>query len=117
MLKQKIGIAVIAAAWFGCIPEVSKAVVGPLPVQRAQECRANCSALGMELTSVVLIMNSTGCVCQVLEASKPATAPASAPGASAIIGGAAIAVTAAAAQHHHQQQPQPQHYTPPPTHY
>lgn len=94
-----MAIAALAIGLSGCF-EVSKAVTGPLPVERGSECRANCTSLGMQLTSVVLIMNSTGCVCQVIDVPKP---PGAAPAvtaesaAAAVVGGAAIAATAAAA--------------------
>jgi hypothetical protein len=106
---MRIRITAIAALALGLIAcnEVNKAVVGPLPAERGTECRANCAALGMQLTSVVLIMNSTGCVCQVIDAAQPPGAPpvASAQSAAAaIVGGAAIAATAAAAAQQHSQQ-------------
>jgi hypothetical protein len=107
MIIRGIAIATLTIALFGCFNEVNKAVVGPLPIERGNECRANCAALGMQLTSVVLIMNSTGCVCQVLDAPKPVGATP----AAAIVGGAAIAVTAAAAAQQHRTQ----QHSPPPT--
>ena len=89
-------VAVAGAALVGCIPPVSKAVVGPVPAERGQECRAACTALGMQLSQVVLIMNSAGCVCQVPpDPTTPGAAPPSG-GASAAAGGAAIAATVAA---------------------
>jgi len=102
-----MAIAALAIGLFGC-NEVNKAVIGPLPPARRNECRDNCAALGMQLTSVVLIMNSTGCVCQVIDMPRPpgATPSASAePAAAAIVGGAAIAATAAAAAAQHHTQP------------
>jgi len=95
-----MAIAALAIGLTGCFTEVNKAVVGPLPAERASECRANCAALGMQLTSVVLILNSTGCVCQVIDVAQPPGAPpatTAAPAAAAVVGGAAIAATAAAA--------------------
>lgn len=68
-----------------CAAEVTPAVQGPVRVERATECRANCAALGMELQSVVLILNNAGCVCQ---ATPPPTISG---GAAAASGGAVIA--------------------------
>lgn len=106
MMIRGMAIAVLAIGLSGC-NEVNKAVIGPLPPERGSECRANCASLGMQLTSVVLIMNSTGCVCQVIDVTKPlgATPAATAEQAAAAVGGgAAIAATAAAAaQQQHSQ--------------
>src|SRR3954462_15415679 len=105
MMIRGMAIAALAIGLSGC-NEVNRAVSGPLPPERGAECRANCASLGMQLTSVVLIMNSTGCVCQVIDAPKPpgATPAATAEQAAAAVGGgAAIAVTAAAAAQQHSQ--------------
>ena len=70
-----------------CTPAVAPARRGTLTRERADECTADCAAIGMKLSSVVLIMNSAGCVCV------PAEAPPDAPHAeAAAAGGAAIAV-------------------------
>jgi len=88
-----------------CANPVNRAVAGPVDVMRGEECRVACTNLGMELTQVVLIMNSAGCVCQVAPTSAPgsSTAPAERPapqagGAATAAGGAAIAAVAAEAQ-------------------
>lgn len=119
MQKWIAGVVISCTAMIGCFPPVQKAVTGPVPTERAAECRTSCKALGMQLTSVVLIMNSAGCVCQVLEAAPPAETPAATPAAaSAISGGAAIAATIAAAeasrssQQHNQQPSQPMYHSP-----
>jgi hypothetical protein len=64
----------------------------------AKECVAHCGTLGMELTAVVIIMDSTGCVCE------PAgRAPTVSHGAAAATGGAAIQAVVLAAQAQQQQ--------------
>ena len=69
-----------------------------IPRERRTECEANCGSLGMRLGSVVLIMDSVGCVCV------PADAPPStADSASAVSGGALIAVTAEEEARHNNQ--------------
>jgi hypothetical protein len=86
-------LPVIAAAMMlaACVAPVTPAVAGPVQTERGQECRAACAGLGMQLTSVVLIMNSAGCVCQVND--PPPRADGG--GAAAAMGGAAIAAVVA----------------------
>ena len=86
------GALACAVALMACThPAVTEAVTGPVPMARGAECRAACASLGMQLTSVVLIMNSAGCVCQV-------TTPgvSTRDGAAAAAGGMAIAAMRAA---------------------
>lgn len=88
MLNKAAVLSALAVLLAACPqPAVTPAVQGPVQVERATECRASCSALGMELQSVVLILNNAGCVCQVLGAQ-----PQQSGGAAAASGGAAIAV-------------------------
>ena len=88
MLNKVVVLATLAVLLAACPqPAVTPAVKGPVQVERAAECRASCTALGMELQSVVLILNNAGCVCQVLGAQ-----PQQSGGAAAASGGAAIAV-------------------------
>jgi hypothetical protein len=62
-----------------------------VPRERADECRANCASLGMELSAMVIMMNSAGCVCQ--PAGRPSASTTGA-GAAAIAGSVAIVVAA-----------------------
>ena len=106
---------VLCLSLTACFPTVAKPVQGPVTPGLAQECATTCHAAGLELTQVVFIMNSTGCVCQTLAARSTPV------GAAAVAGGSTIAAIVAASQaqqHQQQQMQQQQHYTPPPpTHY
>ena len=98
-MKSFIACALASlAALAACFPPpVGEAVNGPVPRERAAECEANCGGLGMRLASVVLIMNSAGCVCVPVEGPPGAPGPAvSDASASASAGGAMIAVQMAA---------------------
>jgi hypothetical protein len=101
-LRSLICVAAAGVALAGCFPvpaSVSAAVEGPVPDERGEECRVACGSLGMELTSVVLIMNHAGCVCQIIPAPIPASpeGPSSQDkGAAAAAGGAAVAAVIAA---------------------
>jgi len=81
---RAVAIVVALAAASGCttIPAVGSTVT--LDPNTASQCRAHCQTLGMDLGAVVIIRNSTGCVCQ------PAGKPVAEAGASAVSGGAAI---------------------------
>jgi hypothetical protein len=50
----------------------------------ASECRSHCQSIGMDLSAVVIISNSAGCVCSPAGAPVPAGPPAAAAGAAAI---------------------------------
>lgn len=58
------------------------------PRERATECENVCRGMGVELSAVVVIMNSAGCVCE--------KARGSAASAAAVSGGAIIAAAEAA---------------------
>lgn len=57
-----------------------------LPPDTAAVCASHCSSLGMELGAVVIVRDSTGCVCQ------PRKAPASAGSGSAAVMAGIVAV-------------------------
>ena len=73
----------------GCA--TAKATSRSVPPQRADECRADCASLGMELSAMVIMINAAGCVCQ--PPGRPSASTTSG-GAAAIAGAAAVAVTA-----------------------
>lgn len=60
------------------------------PRERATECENVCRGLGLELSAVVVIMNSAGCVCEKARGSSPSA------GGSAASGGAVVAAVEAA---------------------
>jgi len=105
-LRSLVCAAAASVAFAACIPPVAPAVEGPVSNARGEECRGACVALGMELTSVVLIMNHAGCVCQIIPAPLPASpeAPSSQDkGAAAAAGGAAVAAVLAAQEEEERQ--------------
>jgi hypothetical protein len=87
MLRRSNMKPILALSLFllgGCM--TAQATGLPVPRQRADECRANCASLDMELSAMVIIMNSAGCVCQPRGAVTRLSGPAA-----AAAGGAAIA--------------------------
>ncbi|MBN8229460.1 hypothetical protein JYK02_18270 [Corallococcus macrosporus] len=66
----------------------------PLPKERAQECGQLCEQIGMKLSAVVIIMNSSGCVCEP----KPEAGTNAAVSGTAAASGAVIQAAANAAQ-------------------
>ena len=60
----------------------------PLPRERADECRAHCAGLDMELGAVVIMMNHAGCVCEPRGRVAPQAAVSA--GAAAIAGAATV---------------------------
>jgi hypothetical protein len=72
----------------GCAATTSKATLGTTPKERVTECQNLCREVGLQMSALVVIMSSAGCVCQVVSSS--AGAPA------AISGGAVIAAAEAA---------------------
>ena len=128
MFSRLCCVMAAGVALLACVSPVSKAVSGPLDVERGAECRTACSTLGMQLTSVVLIMNSAGCVCQAIEpapppAVEPTRTPAPQPvsagqsGAAAAAGGAAIAAVVAAQQQRQHSSRSPSSPPPPSFHH
>lgn len=63
------------------------------PKELVTHCQKVCTDVGMEMTAMVVIMNSSGCVC---EFKKSGSASPTAAGAGAASGGAIIAAAAAA---------------------
>ena len=74
----------------GCVTHPATRL--PLTRERADECVDHCKTLDMKLAAVVVIMSSTGCVCQPKDAPPPTPAVS---GAAAASGGAMIAAEAA----------------------
>ena len=70
-----------------------------LPQDTPQECTKLCSSMGLQLTAVVVVASSAGCVCEA----QPGTARPSG-SAAAASGGAVVALQAAAAAQQQQQQ-------------
>lgn len=63
------------------------------PTERVTECRQLCTDVGLEMSAMVVIMNSSGCVCEVPRqlASDPVSSASSAVSGGAIIAAAAEA--------------------------
>jgi len=89
--------------------ETARATERPVPRALATDCVANCNALDMRMTAVVIIMSSAGCVCEP----KQTTAMPPTAGTAAAAGGAVIQATLEAQrQAQAQQQQQQQHSSP-----
>jgi hypothetical protein len=69
-----------------------------LPIERRTECEKACRQLGLELSAMVLMMSSAGCVCQVPQRKGSAAAPGGGLGAGASTIAAAQAAASASAQ-------------------
>jgi len=96
---HRAALAALVLALSACAVERAVTPGRALPKERATECDANCTALGMRLSAMVLIMNSAGCVCEP-KANAAAPAP-SAPSAAVL--GAATGVAAVTAHAEEQQ--------------
>jgi hypothetical protein len=82
---RRIFLVAVLGLVSGCVtaPAVGEGI--QLDPQTPSKCQAHCDSLGMDLGAVVIIANSTGCVCQ--PRGKPS---AEIGGSSAVAGGAAI---------------------------
>lgn len=94
--------AVTAVATFSSGCETARASQLPTPKERVTECEQICTGVGMKLSAMVVMMNSAGCVCEVINSS----APTSSKGGGAAGGGAVIAASAAAMAQQQQLQQQ-----------
>jgi hypothetical protein len=85
-LLSGLAAMVVAVGLAACVHEAAPAVSPEIqvPPDSASVCAGHCSAMGLELSAVVLVGNRIGCVC-----APSAPAPSGAPGASR--GGAAAA--------------------------
>ncbi len=66
----------------GCVTAPPVSSIRTLPHDTGDICAAHCSSLGMQLSAVVIVRDSTGCVCQPAGA-----APRASGGSSAAVGG------------------------------
>jgi hypothetical protein len=95
-MKLVVVVAVLAVACTTAKP------LGPLvrlPADTPQECARLCETMGLQLTAVVVVASTAGCVCEA----HPGTARPSG-AAAAASGGAVVAAQAAAAAQQRQQQ-------------
>ncbi|MFL5321761.1 MAG: hypothetical protein ACJ790_19010 [Myxococcaceae bacterium] len=92
---MKILPLVAALALCSCV--TARATQFSTPKERVTECQQLCTDLGLRMSAVVVIMNSSGCVCE-----PPGTNGNEGKASAAAVGGAVIAATAQA----HQQQQQ-----------
>lgn len=90
---QKVTMLAVMALCSACM--TAGAVNGPytLDPEAAHQCQRHCEVLAMDVGAVVIIDNSTGCVCQP----RGKTAEVGG-GAAGVAGGAVFAVRRAAAQ-------------------
>ena len=109
--------ALFALLLAACVtrPPVARGLM--LPRDTAQECANVCQQIGLQLSAVVVVASSAGCVCQV----QPGAPPQGEGGASAATAGAIMVVEAEERQRKQQQessQQQPsQPVYPPPYHH
>ncbi len=97
-MHRSIPVAALLAL-AGCATTPAVSAVRRLDPEAAVECRTHCDTLGMELDAVVVILNSTGCVCAPRDRAASARA-----GTGAATGGAVITAAMQAAQQQQQQQ-------------
>jgi hypothetical protein len=95
-MKKLVLLALLVTT--GCVTSSAVPLGSRLDKNSANECRAHCDALEMSLDAVVVILNSTGCVCT------PRDRPAAAAGGPSAAAGAA-AIQAIAAAHAQQSTP------------
>jgi len=99
-MRLRILLVLSALSSASCV--TARATAFEVPKERATECASVCQNLGMQLSAMVVIMSSAGCVCEPVRAPGEKQA-----GASAAAGGALIAAELAAEQAQQQQAPQP----------
>jgi len=87
-------------------PPVGRGLI--LPRDTAQECANVCQQIGLQLSAVVVVASSAGCVCQV----QPGAPAQGEGGASAATAGAIIVVEAEERQRQQQQASQQPAYPP-----
>jgi hypothetical protein len=81
-------LAVAAALLFLSACTTTRATVLHTPTERVTECKQLCTSVGLEMSAMVVIMNSSGCVCEVPRTTPNVSSDAS---SSAVSGGAVIA--------------------------
>jgi hypothetical protein len=115
---RTLSIVLLVGALAACRP-VNKPIESgsELPSDSAQVCSAHCDSLGLQMSAVVVILNSVGCVCQPPNLLPTGNPGSSAPGASASVGGAVVAAHIAAQQRAQQQQQQSTAYHSPASHH
>jgi hypothetical protein len=93
----------LALPLLGCVTAPPVNSFNKLPADTAAVCASHCGSLGMQLGAVVIVRDSTGCVCQPKGA-----APSAGGGASAAVGGMLAVLDEEAArrqqQNHRRQQ-------------
>ena len=94
-------VVVAALAAVGCTTARPLGSLVSLPPETPKECARICGTMGLQLTAVVVVASSAGCVCEP----EPRTARTTAGAAAAASGGAVVAAQAAAAQQQRQQSP------------
>ncbi len=62
LVASRCALVLLLAAGCATAPAVSGAF--RLDRESGQKCRAHCESLDMRLGAVVIVMNSTGCVCE-----------------------------------------------------
>lgn len=104
MLRRLSALALFAA---GCTTVSPVGTLRSVEKDTAQQCEGHCQSIGMRLSAVVIIRNSTGCVCE------PANAGRKIGRQGAAVGGAAavqMIEEEQRTQQQQQQQQQPMHH-------
>lgn len=83
-MQPRLTLALGAALSLACATAPPVGTGHHLDREAANQCRRHCADLGLELSAVVIIRTSAGCVCE------PAAAGARREGGAAVAGGAAI---------------------------
>jgi hypothetical protein len=84
-------------ALLGCVTAPPVTPAWSLPTDTADVCTSHCKSLGMDLGAVVIVRNSTGCVCQ-----PRGTAPRASGGAAAATAGVVASLDEEAQQQQQQ---------------
>jgi len=75
-LKRAFFVLAVIAFFPGCAAQRAS-FSDSIPMMNVNQCRSLCESVQMELQSIVIVANQTGCVCGVKNASSGATAAAS----------------------------------------
>lgn len=79
-------VLALCLAGSGCVVGRASGSLYEIPRERATECQDICTKLDLQMSAVVVILNTTGCVCEP-KGARAATAPA-APAAAGVSGAA-----------------------------
>lgn len=93
-MQKRWALLALCLSAAGCVVGRASGSLYDIPRERATECQDICTKLEMQMAAVVVIMNTTGCVCEPRRAGVAPGTPAGVVGSSGGQGGGAAAAAA-----------------------